>query len=144
VLSLQALQKALVAWRAEAAAAGCLPVLSSLSQDEVARLSAGQAEAVGRLVMQLEAQGRLLLRQAAAGQLDLAGCSADVAAALAWKLHTGGPQAAEDLVELVMVQVRCVWVNSPPWVTQGGAWGQLSWEAFGDDHAGCHEVAALL
>lgn len=116
MLSLQALQKALVAWRAEAAAAGCLPVLSSLSQAEVAGLSAGQAEAVGRLVMQLEAQGRLLLRQAAAGQLDLAGCSPDVAAALAWKVHTGGPHAAEDLVELVMVQVR-------------GLWGGVGWVA---------------
>lgn len=101
----QALHKALTAWRAQAAAAGSLPVLTTLTQSEVSGLSKAQADAVGRHIMQLEAQGRLLLRQAAAGQLDLAGLSAGEADALAWKVHTGGAQAAEELVELVLVQV---------------------------------------
>lgn len=103
---LQAVAQALAAWRAEAAAAGSLPVLVSLCQSEVAGLSSAAAEAVGRHVMQLQAQARLLTRQAAAGQLDLAGLGPAEADALAWQVHTGGVSAAEDLVGLVLVQVR--------------------------------------
>lgn len=95
----------LTAWRAEAAAAGNLPILTSLTQAEVTALSKAQAQAVARHVVQLEAHGRLLLRQAAAGQLALQELASDDAAALAWKVHTGGPAAAEDLVGLVLMQV---------------------------------------
>lgn len=102
----QAVAQALASRRAEAAAAGSLPVLVSLCQSEVAGLSTAAAEAVGRHVMQLQAQARLLTRQAAAGQLDLAGLSPAEADALAWQVHTGGVSAAEDLVGLVLVQVR--------------------------------------
>lgn len=102
---LQGVAEALRAWRAEAAASGSLPVLTSLCQSEVAGLSTAAAESVGRHVMQLEAQARLLVRQAAAGQLDLAGLGAAEADALAWRVHTGGQQAAEEVVELVLMQV---------------------------------------
>jgi len=105
LLSLQALSQALTSWREAAAAAGSLPVLASLSQAEVSGLSAAQAEAVTRHVLGLEAQGRLLMRQAAAGQLVLAQLSASDADALAWKVHTGGTAAAEELVQLLLQQV---------------------------------------
>jgi hypothetical protein len=113
VVPMQALHQAVTAWRAEASAAGSLPVLSSLCQSEVSGLSAGQAEAVGRQVMQLEAQARLVMRQAAAGQLDLTGLGPEEADALAWRLHTGGAQAAEELVELILMQVT---------THRGGCW----------------------
>jgi hypothetical protein len=105
-LGSQACHKALVAWRAEAAAAGSLPVLSSLSQGEVSWLTDAQAQAVGRAVMQLEAGARLLVRQAAAGGLDLARLTPPEAQALAWRVHTGGVDAAEEVVQLVLMQVR--------------------------------------
>eukprot|EP00879_Flechtneria_rotunda_P022727 GHRR01024003.1.p1 GENE.GHRR01024003.1~~GHRR01024003.1.p1 ORF type:complete len:1043 (+),score=481.75 GHRR01024003.1:427-3129(+) len=100
---LRGLSQALAAWRAESAAAGYLPVLVTLSQSEVATLSQQQAQALGRSIMQLEAQGRLLLRQAAAGQLEQQ-LEARDAAALAWKVHTGGQQGAEQLVQLTLAQ----------------------------------------
>lgn len=105
VLSLQALSQALTSWREAAAAAGSLPVLASLTQAEVSALSAAQAEAVTRHILGLEAQGRLLMRQAAAGQLVLSQLSASDADALAWKVHTGGTAAAEELVQLLLQQV---------------------------------------
>ena len=80
-------------------------MLSSLSASEVSGLSAAQAQAVGRVVMGLEAQARLLMRQAAAGQLDLVGLTPAEGDALAWRLHTGGTAAAEELVQLVLAQV---------------------------------------
>eukprot|EP00775_Hariotina_reticulata_P006313 gene6313-6548_t len=95
---------ALTSWRAEAASAGHLPVLMTLTAAEVQGLSRQQSEAVGRQVMQLEAQGRLLLRKAAAGQLLLGQLGASDAAALAWKVHVGGQAAAEQLVQLVLAQ----------------------------------------
>lgn len=115
----QALHKALTSWRAEAAAAGSLPVLTSLTQAEVSGvLSQVQADAVGRAVMQLEAAARLCVRQAAACRLDLAGLSPSEVDALAWRVHTGGQQAAEELVELLLVQVG--WL-----VTEGVCGGML-------------------
>lgn len=104
-LVLQALHTALTAWRAEAAAAGSVQMLTSLTQAEVLGLSDTQAEAVRRQVMQLEAQGRLLLRQAAAGHLDVSQLTPDETAALAWKAHTQQASAVEELVQQVLAQV---------------------------------------
>lgn len=101
----QELSSVLTGWRAEAAAAGYLPVLTTLTQPEVAALPKAAAESLGRAMMQLEARGQLLLRQAAAKALHPGQLAAGDAAALAWKVHTGGAAAAEELVQLVLEQV---------------------------------------
>lgn len=101
----QDLATSLTAWRAEAAAAGHLPVLTSLSQAEVSGLSGPQAEGLARAMMRLEARGNLLLRKAAARALQLGQLDAGDAAALAWKVHTGGAAAAEEVVRVLLQQV---------------------------------------
>lgn len=104
-VSLQAAVKSLIVWRAAAAAAGDVHILTTLSQAEVAALTKQQAEAVGQKIMQLEARGRLLMRRAAARQLVLGDVTAEDAAALTWKLHTGGEDAVQELTTLLLAQV---------------------------------------
>eukprot|EP00878_Enallax_costatus_P003419 GHUV01003630.1.p1 GENE.GHUV01003630.1~~GHUV01003630.1.p1 ORF type:complete len:938 (+),score=439.83 GHUV01003630.1:187-3000(+) len=106
---LQHVAEGVSAWRAAAAAAGYLPVLTTLSHTEVAALSKEQAAAVAQAIMQLEAQGRLLLRKAAAQQLASGRLSEADAAALAWKVHTGGQPAIEELTRLVLAQAAEVY-----------------------------------
>jgi hypothetical protein len=56
-------------------------------------------------MMRLEARGSLLMRKAAANALQLSQLDAGDAAALAWKVHTGGAAAAEEVVRLLLQQV---------------------------------------
>jgi hypothetical protein len=56
-------------------------------------------------MMRLEASGSLLLRKAAAKALQLGQLDAADAAALAWKVHTGGAAAAEEVLRLLLQQV---------------------------------------
>jgi hypothetical protein len=56
-------------------------------------------------MMRLEARGSLLMRKAAAKALQMSQLDAGDAAALAWKVHTGGAAAAKELVRLLLQQV---------------------------------------
>ncbi|WIA08704.1 hypothetical protein OEZ85_008128 [Tetradesmus obliquus] len=126
---LQDLATSLTAWRAEAAAAGHLPVLTSLSQAEVSGLSGPQAEGLARAMMRLEARGSLLLRKAAARALQLGQLDAGDAAALAWKVHTGGAAAAEEVVRVLLQQAAAEY--SAALHELGGAEAALSHMAAG-------------
>ena len=103
----------MIAWRADAAGTGWLPVILSLTQSEVAALTQDQAQGLASAVMKLEASGRLLFRKAEAQALPLGQLSCDDVAALAWKLHTAGTQGGSaQLCEMLLAQV-CAGCGSP-------------------------------
>jgi hypothetical protein len=66
-------------------------------------------------MMRLEARGSLLMRKAAAKALQLSQLDAGDAAALAWKVHTGGAAAAEELVRLLLQQVGLAFGRVTTW-----------------------------
>ena len=97
--------ESLRAWRADAAARGVVPILTTLSQTEVKQLPPAQFSAVRAQLLRLEARGRHALQGLLGGQMVLRDMEGGAAEGLAWRIHAGGEGEAEQVITAVLRQV---------------------------------------